>query len=93
MDERVVRETANASFTFKGSIGQIDGIIDSQTDVGGWPVLEEGTAPVDSDLDGMPDQWELKNKLNPNDPSDANQLHKSGYTLLETYLNEIVNSN
>ncbi|RYG16113.1 MAG: pectate lyase, partial [Caulobacteraceae bacterium] len=33
-------------------------IIDSQTQVGGWPDLEPGSPWVDGDGDGMPDDWE-----------------------------------
>ncbi|OIQ27507.1 MAG: hypothetical protein BM564_12090 [Bacteroidetes bacterium MedPE-SWsnd-G2] len=41
----------------------------------------------DSDNDGMPDDWELMNGLNPNDPSDRNIVQNDGYTNLEYYLN------
>ena len=65
-------------------------IIDSQKDVGGWPVLESAPAPQDSDHDGMPDAWEKKYGLNPDDPSDANKdLNGDGYTNIEKYLNGI----
>ena len=41
---------------------------------------------VDSDGDGIPDQWEIDNGLNPNDPSDANKdPDKDGLTNLEEY--------
>ena len=47
-------------------------IIDSPEQVGGWPEYRRGTPPKDSDGDGMPDEWEITNHLNPNDPADAN---------------------
>jgi hypothetical protein len=62
-------------------------MIDSQTEVGGWPELQAGEAPLDSDNDGMPDAWETKHNLNPNDPADAALIAKSGYTNIEEYLN------
>jgi len=63
-------------------------IIDSQTEVGGWPELKPAPAPLDSDHDGIPDEWEIKHGLNPKDPSDANiAKEKGGYTNLEHYLN------
>jgi pectate lyase len=65
------------------------GIIDSQNDVGGWPKLESLPAPKDSDHDGMPDEWEKKNGLDPNNPKDRNNMDKDGYTMLEKYLNSI----
>ena len=38
----------------------------------------------------MPDAYELRNKLNPNDASDAAKLTKSGYSNIENYLNSVV---
>ncbi|MEQ8554835.1 MAG: pectate lyase [Cyclobacteriaceae bacterium] len=64
-------------------------IIASQEDVGGWPVLNSAPAPKDSDQDGMPDDWEKKQKLDPNDPEDRNKVNSEGYTLLEQYLNSL----
>ena len=38
----------------------------------------------------MPDAWEKKNGLNPNDPSDANgDITGDGYTNIEKYINGI----
>src|SRR3982751_6882784 len=56
-----------------------------------WPALRSLPAPVDSDKDGMPDDWEKNNGLNPNDPSDASaiKLHKF-YSNVEVYVNSLV---
>ena len=64
-------------------------IIKSQDEVGGWPVLNSKPAPVDSDRDGMPDEWEKKNGLNPGNADDRNKVADDGYTMLEKYLNSI----
>lgn len=56
-----------------------------------WPVLIAGTPLLDSDKDGMPDEWEIKNKLNPTDSADNNQFTLSKtYTNIEVYLNSII---
>lgn len=65
------------------------GIIDSPSDVGGWPTLNSTTAPADSDHDGMPDSWEDAKGLNKNNPADRNDVGPDGYTMLEHYLNSI----
>lgn len=65
-------------------------IIDSQDDVGGFPTLSAGTAEADSDGDGMPDAWEIDNQLDPGDPQDRNHLSPTGWTMLETYLNSLI---
>jgi pectate lyase len=64
-------------------------IIDSQNDVGGWPVLKSIEAPKDTDQDGMPDEWEKKNGINPGNAEDGKIIGENGYTMLEKYLNNI----
>jgi pectate lyase len=65
-------------------------IIDSPDDVGGYPELASGTPPVDTDHDGMPDDWELNNGLDPKDASDGNgDLDRDGYTNIEEYLHSL----
>ncbi len=65
-------------------------IIDHPSQVGGWPVMQGGPVPADSDWDGMPDSWEIQAGFNPNDPADRNGDHDNdGYTNLEEYLNEL----
>ena len=65
------------------------GIITDPRQMGGYPEYQ-GTPRVDSDGDGMPDAWELKYGLNPNDPSDANgDINGDGYTNIEKYINGI----
>jgi Bacterial TSP3 repeat len=74
----------------KGVHDRTGRLIDSQDDVGGWPVLNSTKPPVDTDGDGMPDDWERAHGLNPNDPSDRNgDRDGDGYTNLEEYLNSL----
>lgn len=54
--------------------------------------LTPGTPPVDSDNDGMPNDWEVTHGLNPNDSSDATAVMPSGYTAIEVYINELADS-
>lgn len=90
VDARLVNEVKTGSYSFTGSKGGFKGLIDSQSDVGGWPQLKQGVAPADLDGDGLPDSWELAHGLNANDSSDAKLTHKSGYSWLEVYLDELV---
>ena len=76
------------------SNGGTNGLIDTQADVEGWSeYASTTTAQQDSDKDGIPDEWETANGLNPNDSSDGNKYNLSKeYTNLEVYLNSLVNS-
>jgi hypothetical protein len=91
IDKRIISETISGTFTYTGSNGSTNGLIDTQSDVGGWPFYYSVAAPADSDHDGMPDDWESANSLNPGDDSDRNTTGEDGYTMLETYLNSLVN--
>ena len=61
------------------------GIITDVSQVGGYPEYK-GAPYRDNDGDGMPDEWEVKYGLNPNDSSDVNG---DGYTNIEKYINGI----
>ena len=67
------------------------GIITDVNQVGGYPEYK-GAPHKDSDSDGMPDDYETKNGLNPKNAADASQYakSKSGYTNIEEYLNSVV---
>ena len=66
-------------------------LIDSQNEVGGWPELERGTPWRDGDGDGMPDDWERANRLDPADAADgARDTDGDGYTQLENWLDSLV---
>jgi hypothetical protein len=88
VDTRVINETKTGTATGLGVFGKA-GIIDSPTAVGGWGEFKNGIAPADADEDGMPDEWEKKNNLNPNDANDRNKVGADGFTMLEKYLSEI----
>ena len=63
-------------------------LIDTQSQAGGWPILEAAHAPADTDRDGMPDGWELKHGLDPHQPGAGQDQDQDGYTDLEEYLNQ-----
>ena len=90
VDARIVEEIKSGN---SKSGKNANGIIDSQRDVGGWPDLKSSAFPIDSDQDGMPDGWEQKNKLNPNDASDASTFTISKtYSNIEVYINSLVDA-
>jgi hypothetical protein len=98
IDSRYHNEVTNGTYTYTGSVANLTGIIDSQTDAGGYPNssnFKGGTAPTDSDHDGMPDEWETAHGLNPNNAADGAivSLSADDYTNLEMYLNELAGDN
>ena len=66
------------------------GIITDPRQMGGYPEYGDWRPYVDTDGDGMPDEWEIENHLNPNDPADASKdCNGDGYTNIEKYINAI----
>lgn len=94
IDTRVVSEVRNLQTPIRASSEQNTrpGHIDSQEDVGGWCDLISLTPPTDSDGDGIPDEWEIANGLNPNDPSDGKKTTLTGgtYNNVEVYLYDLL---
>lgn len=87
-DQRLIDELVNRT-------GQI---LDSQDELIGLygiahPItpLDPGTAPIDDDGDGMPNDWEISNGLDPANAADRNgfAVSNNGYTNLEVYLNSL----
>jgi len=71
------------------------GIIDSQSDLNpdpvnknwsAWPDLKSGTPVRDNNRDGIPDDWLASHYPG----KTANDLNEEGYTILEVYLNSLV---
>lgn len=88
--------TGNATATGKNcSQGYVNSQDDNKpynapADWSAWPTLETTELPLDTDRDGIPDEWELRHGLDPKNAADRNKLNWDGYTMLEVYLNEIV---
>ena len=97
IDARYIEEAKTGTATYKGSITNSPGIIDKVSDVKGYSEANFGTgtrpADFDTDKDGIPDEWEKANGLDPNDASDAltYSLDKKGYYKnIEVYANSLV---
>ena len=91
IDTRIADEVRQGKYTYKGSNGSTNGLIDSPSDVGGYPNLNAGTALADTDRDGMPDEWEDANGLDKSSAADGKLYTLSeDYTNLEMYLNSLV---
>ena len=97
-DALMVSDTRDGKATYTGS-GLSKGFINSQndnkpsgagSDWSAWPTLNSTDAPVDTDGDGMPDDWEDAHGLDKTKAADGNIVTDSGYTNLEIYLNSLV---
>jgi hypothetical protein len=91
LDERIINDVKNR----KGGLIDVQGGYPHGTDYSltthAWPTLQSAPAVIDSDSDGLPDSWEVKNKLNPKDGSDASKTSiDNRYTNIEVYINSLV---
>ncbi|GEO10149.1 pectate lyase family protein [Segetibacter aerophilus] len=91
LDERIINDVKNKQGRLIDVQGGFPHGTPYELTVNAWPTLKSLPAPTDTDKDGIPDEWEKRNALNPNDPTDAtiSKLHKH-YTNIEVYLNSLV---
>lgn len=98
VDLRACNDAKTGTATCKdGGNGSTNGIIDTQSAVGGWPAYEASADEIarvkDTDGDGMPDWFEDRFGLKKDNPSDGNDktLDSYGrYTNLEMYMHYLV---
>lgn len=98
VDARYFQEAKDGTATYTGSVTNKKGRIDLVSDVNGYTEVNFGTGShpegFDTDGDGMPDEWETANGLNPSDTSDGSAYtidsEKGWYTNLEVYINSLV---
>lgn len=99
VDARYMKEARTGTATYKGSVTKKFGRIDKVSDVEGYteenfPSEKRPVLGWDDDGDGMPNDWELANGLNPKSSSDGKTYtldsEKKWYTNLEVYLNSVV---
>ncbi len=84
IDARIASEVANGSGRY----------INREEEIGGYPVVEEHREDgFDADQDGMADDWEIEQGLNPKDPEDGKIVQDDGYSNLEHYMNSLVDIN
>jgi pectate lyase len=79
VDRRIVRQV-------KARGGHI---IDSPSEVGGWPGLPKAAAPPDSDSDGMPDAFERRHGTGPSIPDAWGDIDGDGWGNVEEYVNRL----
>lgn len=90
LDERIISDVKNRTGFIIDVQGRYPHHSPFEITLNAWPALKSLPAPLDNDKDGMPDEWEKVNKLNPNDASDASKisLHQF-YSNIEVYINSI----
>ena len=91
LDERIISDVKNRTGNFIDVQGGFPHGTAYALTTNAWPVLKQSENFVDADKDGIPDEWEKRNGLNPSDASDAAKVssHKF-YTNIEVYINSIV---
>lgn len=90
VEKRIIEDVRSGKATYGGKFGAKKGIIDTENDAEGFYAYNDiYVVATDTDKDGMPDEWERTNGLNPN-VADQNTPNAKGYTALEVYLGSLM---
>lgn len=91
MDGRIINDVKNRTGKYIDVQGGFAHGTAYELTVNAWPALKSVPPAADTDKDGMPDDWEKKNNLNPADAADAGSFNLSkSYTNIEIYINSLV---
>ena len=71
------------------SLGKKGSFIANEDELGGIGTVMGGPKPTDTDGDGMPDEWETENGLNPSKTDANGYSFGNGYTNIENYVNSL----
>ena len=97
VDLRYAEEAEEGTCTYSGSVTKKPGRIDKVSDVNGYTEANFGTGKradsFDTDKDGIPDEWESANGLDPTNAADARTFTldpAKWYSNIEVYANSLV---
>lgn len=91
LDQRIINDVKNRTGRLIDVQGGFPHGTAFEQTIQAWPNLMTLPAATDRDQDGIPDDWETKNGLNPADPADASQVKLAKiYTNIEVYINSLV---
>lgn len=91
VDLRLFEELRNRSGFMPNCVSQNDRPGDSRCDVnvGGWPSYSQEKSATDSDDDGIPDEWEEQNGLDPDKHDSLLDRNNDGYLNIEEWIASI----
>ena len=90
LDQRIINDVKNRTGRLIDVQGGFPHGTAFEQTINAWPTLNSLPPAADRDQDGMPDEWETKNGLNPADPADASQVKLAKiYTNIEVYINSL----
>jgi hypothetical protein len=91
LDQRIINDVRNRTGKFIDVQGGFAHGTPYDQTASAWPALRSDAAPADSDRDGMPDAWEKKAGLDPQNAADAkNYKLDKNYTNIEVYINGLL---
>lgn len=91
LDQRIIGDVRNRTGRFIDVQGGFPHGTAYEETLNAWPVLQSSAPGADKDRDGMPDEWETKNGLDPGNDSDAAGFSLDhSYSNIEVYLNSLL---